>query len=155
MFVEMTHLRPTAPFGRLAGAASKIRCCWFGGSVEYSGMHFSSPTSAPRLSISFFMRRQASSISYRNTEKLNQPTTHGEFSKKNVSYNFEKKFFLEKKVFQEKNPQTFFLNYFSTVFFKLEYFLPQKKVSSANVIRIETKKMFANYQRKQIMFPFD
>lgn len=63
MFVETTTLRPTAPLGLLGGAGSKILCCKFGGRVEYNGIHFSSPTSGPKLSISFFILLQASSIS--------------------------------------------------------------------------------------------
>lgn len=34
IFVETTTLRPTAPFGLLGGAGSKILCCKFGGRVE-------------------------------------------------------------------------------------------------------------------------
>lgn len=63
MFVDTTTLRPIAPLGLFGGAASKILCCKFGGRVEYNGIHFNSPTSGPRLSISFFILLQASSIS--------------------------------------------------------------------------------------------
>lgn len=65
IFVDTTTFRPMAPLGLLGGAGSKIRCWRFGGSVEYRGMHFSSPTSGPRLSISLFILLQASSISWR------------------------------------------------------------------------------------------
>lgn len=64
IFVETTTFRPIAPFGRFGGAGSKILCCRFGGSVEYRGMHFISPTSGPRLSTSLCILLQASSISY-------------------------------------------------------------------------------------------
>ena len=64
MFVETTTFRPIAPFGRFGGAGSKILCCRFGGSVEYRGIHFISPTSGPRLSTSRCILLQASSISY-------------------------------------------------------------------------------------------
>lgn len=63
IFVETTTLRPIAPFALFGGAASKILCCKFGGRVEYNGIHFNSPTSGPKLSISFFILLQASSIS--------------------------------------------------------------------------------------------
>lgn len=63
IFVETTTLRPIAPFALLGGAASKILCCKLGGRVEYNGIHFNSPTSGPKLSISFFILLQASSIS--------------------------------------------------------------------------------------------
>lgn len=63
IFVETTTFLPMAPFVLLGGAASKIRCCKLGGKVEYKGMHFSSPTSGPRLSISRLIRLHASSIS--------------------------------------------------------------------------------------------
>ena len=52
MFVETTTLRPIAPLGLRGGAGSKMRCCRFGGSVEKSGMHLRSPTSAPSESTS-------------------------------------------------------------------------------------------------------
>lgn len=63
IFVETTTFRPIAPFALFGGADSKILCCKFGGRVEYSGIHFNSPTSGPKLSISFFILLQASSIS--------------------------------------------------------------------------------------------
>lgn len=63
IFVETTTLRPIAPFALFGGAGSKILCCKFGGKVEYNGIHFNSPTSGPKLSISFFILLQASSIS--------------------------------------------------------------------------------------------
>lgn len=63
IFVDTTTLRPIAPFGLFGGGSSKMRCCRLGGSVEYSGMHFSSPTSGPKLSISLFILLQATSIS--------------------------------------------------------------------------------------------
>uniref|UniRef100_A0A915KH93 Uncharacterized protein n=1 Tax=Romanomermis culicivorax TaxID=13658 RepID=A0A915KH93_ROMCU len=63
ILVETTHLRPIAPLDFLAGAGSKMRCCKLGGKVEYSGMHRRSPISEPKLSISFLIRLQASSIS--------------------------------------------------------------------------------------------
>ena len=64
MFVDTTHLRPMAPLARLGGAGSKMRCCCWGGSVEYRGMQRNSPISGPKLSISFFNLLQASSISW-------------------------------------------------------------------------------------------
>ena len=70
MLVETTTLRPKAPLAFLGGADSKILCCRFGGSVEYSGMVLRSPTSLPRLDTSLWMRRQDSSISYRGDAKL-------------------------------------------------------------------------------------
>ena len=63
MFVDMTTLRPIAPLALTGGADSKIRCCRLGGNVEYSGMHFMSPTSGPKFSVSRFNRLHASSIS--------------------------------------------------------------------------------------------
>lgn len=71
MLVLITTLRPMAPFGLTGGAASKILCCKFGGNVEYKGIHFISPTSGPRLSISRFNLLQASSISYVYMNKIN------------------------------------------------------------------------------------
>lgn len=65
IFVETTTLRPIAPLALLGGAGSKILCCKFGGRVEYNGMHFNSPTSGPKLSISFLILLHASSISYK------------------------------------------------------------------------------------------
>jgi hypothetical protein len=52
IFVDITTLRPIAPFGLFGGAGSKIRCCKSGGKVEYSGMHLSSPASGPKPSTS-------------------------------------------------------------------------------------------------------
>lgn len=63
MFVDTTTFRPIAPLDLFGGAGSKILCCKLGGSVEYSGIHFSSPTSGPKLSISRLILLQASSIS--------------------------------------------------------------------------------------------
>lgn len=63
IFVETTTFLPIAPFALLGGAASNIRCCKFGGRVEYKGIHFKSPTSGPRLSISRLILLHASSIS--------------------------------------------------------------------------------------------
>lgn len=54
---------PIAPLAFDGGACSNIRCCKLGGNVEYSGMHLSSPTSGPNLSISTLILLQASSIS--------------------------------------------------------------------------------------------
>ena len=56
-------LRPTAPLAFLLGGASKILCWRLGGRVEYSGIHFRSPTSGPKFSISRFSLLHASSIS--------------------------------------------------------------------------------------------
>lgn len=64
MLVDTTTFLPIAPFGLFGGAGSKIRCCKLGGKVEYNGMHFKSPTSGPKPSISRFIRLHASSISY-------------------------------------------------------------------------------------------
>ena len=64
IFVETTIFLPIAPFGRRAGADSKILCCKLGGRVEYSGIQLTSPMSEPRLSISRLILLHASSISY-------------------------------------------------------------------------------------------
>ena len=64
MLVDTTTFLPTAPFDRRAGGGSKMRCWRLGGRDEYRGMHFISPTSGPRLSISLAIRLHASSISY-------------------------------------------------------------------------------------------
>jgi hypothetical protein len=42
-----------------------MRCCCWGGSVEYNGMILISPTSGPKSSTSRFILLQASSISYK------------------------------------------------------------------------------------------
>lgn len=63
MFVETTTFLPIAPFGLFGGASSKILCCRLGGRVEYKGMHLSSPTSGPKLSISLLILLHATSIS--------------------------------------------------------------------------------------------
>ena len=64
MLVDTTTFRPMAPFDLLGGAASKMRCWSWGGSVEYRGMHLISPISGPTLSDSRLIRLQASSISW-------------------------------------------------------------------------------------------
>ena len=38
MLVDTTTFRPMAPFGLLGGGGSKIRCCCWGGMLEYNGM---------------------------------------------------------------------------------------------------------------------
>jgi hypothetical protein len=52
MLVDTTTFLPMAPFGLFGGAGSKILCCKAGGKVENKGIHFISPTSGPKLSIS-------------------------------------------------------------------------------------------------------
>lgn len=52
MFVDTTTFLPMAPLGLFGGGGSKILCCRLGGRVEYSGIHFMSPTSGPRFSTS-------------------------------------------------------------------------------------------------------
>ncbi len=73
IFVETTTLRPIAPFDLLGGALSKILCWRLGGNVEYNGIHFRSPISGPRFSISLFILLQASSISYENQKYIIKP----------------------------------------------------------------------------------
>ena len=75
MFVDTTTFLPTAPLALVAGGASKILCCRLGGRVEYSGIHFMSPTSGPRLSISLCSLLQASSISCKIQKMIQEALT--------------------------------------------------------------------------------